>query len=75
VVMGAEVGLMQQPVRSFKGYHIVKVLDRKPQRTKSFEEVKNDLRTRLLEQRRIQQYRDYMQNAERTAKTEVKLQF
>jgi parvulin-like peptidyl-prolyl isomerase len=75
VVMAAPVGLMDQPVRSFKGYHIVKVLDKKPQRTRPFEEVKNDLRARLLDQRRSQQYREYMQNAEKTAKTEVKLQF
>lgn len=75
VVMAASVGLLEQPVRSFKGYHIVKVLDKKPQRTRPLEEVKNELRTRLLEQRRAQKYREYMQNAERTAKTEVRLQF
>lgn len=75
VVMGAPIGLMDQLVRSFKGYHIIKVLEKKPQRTRPFEEVKNDLRTRLLEQRRAQQYREYMQKAEQAAKTDVKLQF
>jgi parvulin-like peptidyl-prolyl isomerase len=75
VVMAAPVGLVDQPVRSYKGYHIVKVLDKHPQRTRPFDEVKADLRKRLLDQRQAQQYRDYMQKAESAAKTEVKLRF
>jgi len=75
VVMAAPVGLIDQPVRSYKGYHIVKVLDKHPQRAKPFEEVKADLRKRLLDQRQAQQYREYMQKAESAAKTEVKLRF
>jgi parvulin-like peptidyl-prolyl isomerase len=75
VVMAAPVGLMSEPVRSYKGYHIIKVIDKKPQRTKPFEEVKEDLRKQLLERRRAQQYREYMQKAETTAKTEIKIKF
>jgi parvulin-like peptidyl-prolyl isomerase len=75
VVMAAPVGLIGQPVRSYKGYHIIKVLDKHPQRARPFEEVKADLRKRLTDQRQAQQYRDYMQKAEASAKTEVKLRF
>lgn len=75
VVMAAPVGLIDQPVRSFKGYHIVKVIDKHAQRTKSFDEVKDDLRKRVLEQRQMQAYRDYMQQAEKNAKQVVKIQF
>jgi len=75
VVMAAPVGLIDQPVRSYKGYHIVKVIDKHAQRTKSFDEVKEDLRKRVLEQRRTQQFRDYMQQAEKNAKQEIKIQF
>lgn len=75
VVMAAPAGLMDQPVRSYKGYHIIKVIDKHPQRTKPFEEVKEELRKRLLEQRQAQQYRDYMQKAESSARTDVKVKF
>jgi parvulin-like peptidyl-prolyl isomerase len=75
VVMAAPVGLMAEPVRSFKGYHIIKVQDKRPQRVRPFDEVKDDLRKRLLEQRKQQQFREHMQKAESTAKTEVKLKF
>ena len=75
VVMAAPTGLIDQPVRSFKGYHIVKVIDKHPQRTRSFEEVKADLKKRVLAQRQSQQFREYMQKAEASAKTDVKLKF
>jgi foldase protein PrsA len=74
-VMAAPVGLINEPVRSYKGYHIVKVLDKHPQRTRPFDEVKNDLRKQLLERRQAQQYREYMQKAESSAKTDIKLKF
>jgi len=75
VVMAAPVGLVNEPVRSYKGYHIVKVIDKHPQRTKSFDEVKEELRKRLTEQRQSQAYREYMRKAESDAKTDVKLKF
>src|SRR5437016_7803030 len=40
IVMAAPVGVIDQPVRSYKAYHIVKVLDKQPQRTRPFDEVK-----------------------------------
>jgi foldase protein PrsA len=75
VVMAAPVGLIDQPVRSFKGYHIVKVIDKHPQRQRTFDEVKPELRKRVLEQRQSAQFREYMQQAEKTAKTDIKLKF
>jgi len=75
VVLAAPVGLIDQPVRSYKGYHIIKVLDKQPQKTRPFDEVKADLRKRLVDQRQAQQFREYMQKAESSAKTEVKLRF
>jgi foldase protein PrsA len=75
IVMSAPVGLIDQPVRSYKGYHIVKVLDKHPQRTRSFDEIKDDLRKKMLDQRRSVEYRQYMQKAMASAKTDVKIQF
>jgi foldase protein PrsA len=75
VVMAAPVGLIDQPVRSYKGYHIVWVIDKHPQRQRTFDEVKPDLRKRMLEQRQSTQFREYMQQAEKTAKTDIKLKF
>jgi parvulin-like peptidyl-prolyl isomerase len=75
IVMAAPVGLIDQPVRSYKGYHIVKVIDKHPQRQRTFDEVKADLRTRILAQRQSQQFREYMQQAQKTAKTDIKLKF
>jgi foldase protein PrsA len=75
VVMAAPVGLIGEPVRSYKGYHIVKVLDKHPQRTRTFDEVKEELRKRLTDQRQAQAYREYLRKAESAAKTDVKLKF
>jgi parvulin-like peptidyl-prolyl isomerase len=74
-VMAAPVGLIAEPVRSFKGYHIVKLIEKRPQRTRPFEEVKEELRKQLTERRQAQQYREYMQKAEHDARTEIKLKF
>lgn len=75
IVMNAPVGLIDQPVRSYKGYHIVKVLEKHPQRSRSFDEIKDELRKRVLEQRRAAEYRQYMQKAVASAKTDIKIQF
>jgi len=75
VIMAAQIGLLPEPVRSYKGYHIVKLIDKHPQRTKPFEEVKEQLRKQLLERRQTVQYREYMQKAETSAKTDIKVKF
>jgi foldase protein PrsA len=75
IVMAAPVGLIDQPVRSYKGYHIVKVIDKHPQHQRTFDEVKAELRQRVLAQRQSQQFREYMQQAQKTAKTDIKLRF
>jgi foldase protein PrsA len=75
IVMSAPIGLIDQPMRSYKGYHIVKVLDKHPQRTRSFDEIKDDLRKRVVEQRRSAEYRQYIQKALANAKTDIKIQF
>ena len=74
-VFAMNVGDIAGPVATDFGYHIVKVIDKHPQRTRSFEEVKADLKKRVLAQRQSQQFREYMQKAEASAKTDVKLKF
>ena len=39
----AEVGAVTEPVRTVYGYHIIKVEEKKPEKVKTFNEVKNDL--------------------------------
>ncbi|MGE5198754.1 MAG: peptidyl-prolyl cis-trans isomerase [Rhodospirillaceae bacterium] len=50
-VFGAEPGLIPELVKTSYGYHIIKVVDRKPGTTRSFDEVKAQIREQLIGER------------------------
>lgn len=60
VVAQMRTGDISQPVQSMAGFHVLKLLDMRPQRDLSFDEVKDRMRIRLRQERQEQLARDYL---------------
>lgn len=67
----AEIGSVSGVIKTPFGYHLVKVEDRQPARTLSFEEVKERIYQFLLEEKREALFSRWFENVRR--KTEVKI--
>lgn len=67
----AEIGSVSGVIKTPFGYHLVKVEDRQPARTLSFDEVKERIYQTLLEQKREALFSRWFENIRR--KTEVKI--
>lgn len=65
------VGEVSQPVKSTFGWHVIKILERKSDKQKSFDEVKEQIRQILFQQKQAQAYQDYLQKLRAEAKIEV----
>lgn len=50
------------------GYHVIKLVDRKKGQSLAFDQVKDQLKQRLLEQKQSQRFQDWMKELEKTAK-------
>ena len=59
-------------VKTRFGYHIIMVTDKKPSEYKELPEVKENIRTRLIEQGKQQQFRDFVQVLKDKAKIKIK---
>lgn len=53
---GMEIGEVSEPVKTQFGYHIIKLVDKKPEMEKSLEEVKDDIKNQLLGLRQQEVY-------------------
>lgn len=59
------------PIASDKGFHILKFIDRRPEMTRPFAEVKGDIQRRLLEQMRTQRKRDLLEETRKSIRVEI----
>ncbi len=65
------VGKLSEPVKTSFGWHVIKMLERKTDRQKSFDEVKEQVRQVLYQQRQAKAYQDYLQELRDAAKIEI----
>ena len=55
-VLKSELGIVDKPVKTQFGYHIIKVMDKKEAETPSFEEVKDQVKQTLLQSKQQNAY-------------------
>jgi len=55
---------ISQPLKSDFGYHLIKIAKEYPEHSKAFEEVKSDIKKRLLWERKEKDFSELMQNIE-----------
>ena len=70
VAFSMNIGEISPVFASGVGYHIVKVTGHKPAAAKPFEDVKSEVRTLLLQQRRQEKMRELVAKLQTTAKIE-----
>ncbi len=71
VVFGLRVGEVSEVFRTEFGFHIAKLLDRKPKGLRPFAEVKRAIQTELLEQRRSKLLEAYVDRLRESATIEA----
>jgi peptidyl-prolyl cis-trans isomerase C len=59
------------PITSDKGFHIIKLTERRPETTRSLAEAKVDIQKRLLEQMRTQRRRDLAEEMRKSIRVEI----
>ncbi len=67
----AQVNDVAGPIASDKGFHILKLLDRRPEVTRPLAEVKGDIQRRLVEQLRTQRKHDLVEEARKSIRVEI----
>lgn len=65
--------ISKEPVKTDYGYHIIKVKGKKESDISTFEEVKNNIKQKLLNQKRQNKWTDYVSNLRKEATIEKKL--
>lgn len=65
-------GQMSGIVKTRFGYHIIKVTDKQPPKYKRLPEVKEKIRTRLIDRAKQQQFRDFVKSLKDNAKIVIK---
>jgi parvulin-like peptidyl-prolyl isomerase len=73
-VFAGTPGLLPDPVRSFRGYHVVYLHAKTPARLRPLEEVKPQLQEQLLNQRRAEFFQKYAADLQKNAKQDIRLQ-
>ena len=63
-------GQVSDVVETIFGYHLIKVTDKKPETTLPFEEIKDQLKQYLIDQKLQKMVKDYAENLKKKAKVE-----
>ena len=66
-----KVGDVAGPIASDKGFHILKLTDRRPEGMRPFPEVKGDIQRRLVEQMRVLRKRELVEEARKSTRVEI----
>lgn len=72
-VFAMEVNTISKPVETQYGFHIIKKTDHKPYKEANFEEVKEEVKQALLEQKKDAEYQEWVQEKMKEFKVENKL--
>jgi len=64
VVFNLQIGELSQPVKTPYGYHIIEVTDITPERQLSYDQVKENIKAALLEQKQTQTWEKWLSLAE-----------
>lgn len=62
-----------KPVKTMGAFMIFRLEERKPARVKSFDEVRNQVRIELLNQKRQEKWQQYMEKVRKQARVEIKI--
>jgi peptidyl-prolyl cis-trans isomerase SurA len=72
VLTGLSIGEVSVPVRRDTGYHLFKLLARKPEEDYKFEDIKDQLRQMVLNRKLEETYRRWYERIRKTASVEIK---
>ncbi|KAJ52752.1 peptidil-prolyl cis-trans isomerase [Clostridium tetanomorphum DSM 665] len=67
-----EVGVISEPVKTQFGYHIIKVEDRKPASIMKLDDVKNNIKARLLQENQRKRYVEFTTELKNKYPLEIK---
>jgi peptidyl-prolyl cis-trans isomerase C len=67
----AKPGDVAGPITSDKGFHIIRLNERRPEVTRTLAEAKPDIQRKLVEQMRTQRKRDLAEEARKTIRVEI----
>lgn len=73
IVFAMKVGEVRGPVRADRGFHVIKLLDRKAGEAKPLAEVKDEIREKLRQKEMERQTKNYLSELRRRTLVEVRL--
>jgi parvulin-like peptidyl-prolyl isomerase len=73
IVFGMEPGEVRGPIRAERGFHVIKLMERKDEQAKPFAEVKEQLRAQLFQQEMEKQTRTWLQELRKKAHIDTRL--